>query len=274
MPNLLNVSGAARTSLEFRDAFSRMVERHDWDGDAIAAVISNESGFNPAAKNPEPGQSAVGLLQFIKSTLEMLGFHGTRDEFAALTDTQQLPFVEDYFARAVGDGKHRPVDYYLANWGAPAGLPMDHVLASQGENSYELNKGLDKDHDGKIEVADLDSVIQGKISSARGLRVPGGAPGKASGGAAPQPSPPSSQCLLPELRLGSVGPAVSLLRGLLERFEPASMLMPGDKFDQPTLGALKMVQGALGLTPDGVVGAKTWGALASRLFEPPMPGYR
>jgi hypothetical protein len=171
---LLNVPGASRTSDAFRQAFGAMVDVHGWDGDAIAAVISNESGFNPAAMNPLPGQSAVGLLQFIRSTLAALGWLGTREQFAALSDVQQLPFVERYYLNAVDPGAHRPVDYYLATWGAPPGLPDDHVLAAAGSVVYELNKSLDTNRDGVITVADLGAVVDAKIRRAGGARLGAG----------------------------------------------------------------------------------------------------
>lgn len=168
---LLNVPGAQRTSAKFRTNFAKMVGKHNWDGDAIAAVISNESGFDPSAKNPLPGQSAVGLLQFIGSTLKSLGYNGTRDQFASLKDWEQLVYVEQYYQRALGDGKHRPVDYYLATWGSKPGRDYADVLAASGSKEYDLNKGLDTDGDGSITVEDLAMKVQRIEEKSSGNRL-------------------------------------------------------------------------------------------------------
>lgn len=264
MTDLLNVPGASRTSDAFRRAFSAMVDRHGWNGDGIAAVISNESGFKPDAKNPLPKQTAVGLIQFLMSTLQGLGWTGTRDEFAALSDVEQLPFVEHYYQRALGDGAHRPVDYYLATWGAPAGLPMEHVLASEGEKTYELNKGLDRDHSGTITVADLDAFVQSNIAKAGGVRLPP----KASRSPSPPPAPSapakpasgssrsqSAAASLPVLRLGSAGPAVRLWAKLI------GVRKGNDVYDTTLEAATVRWQKAKGFTGtdvDGEVGPKTW----------------
>jgi Transglycosylase SLT domain len=195
--SLLAVPGASRTSDAFRAAWGPMIDAHQWNGDAVAAVISNESGFNAAAMNPLPGSTAVGLLQFIHSTLTRLGFTGTRAEFAALADVDQLPYVEKYFAAAFGNGAHRPVDYYLATWGAPAGLAMDHVLAQKGDSLYTSNAVLDRNGDGTITVSDLDQVVSSKIASAGGVRLSPKAPAPPGPSPAPAPAPPPSSSSSP-----------------------------------------------------------------------------
>lgn len=270
---LLNVSGAASTSPEFRQGFSDMIARHGWNGDAIAAVISNESAFQPKAKNPIPGQTAVGLLQFIESTRHALGFTGTRDEFAALKDYEQLPYVEKYYETALGDGEHRPVDYYLATWGASAGLAMDHVLASEGDKEYSVNKSLDVNHDGQITVSDLDSVVEKKIASAGGVRLPMGKPMPRPAPLVPGAGPSSSAASLPVLRPGDLGNAVSLVCAMISSTDRALMLDVRARYDDTLLNAVRSFQQSMGLVPDGVVGEKTWAAFIAEISKPKMTGY-
>lgn len=277
MTDLLAVPGASRTTPEFRRAFAEMIERNGWDGDAIAAIISRESGFKAGAMNPQPGQTATGLIQFTIATLRGLGWQGTREQFAALDELEQLPFVERYFRRAFPSSTPaRAVDYYLATWGARAGLPLDFVLATQGEKVYEINKGLDVNGDGFIRVNDLDAALASTMARAGGQRLPVGK--AAAGEVAPSLSPgPSSESLglasLPVLRpagpgvfFPSRGPAVELWRALLELARvhvarPASGFDP-ENFDELLGKATRDFQRPRGLTVDGIVGRReTWPAM-------------
>lgn len=263
---LLAVPGASRTSSEFRRAFAEMVDRHGWDGDAIAAVISRESGFKAAAMNPQPGQTATGLIQFTIATLRGLGFPGSREQFAALDELEQLPFVERYFERAFPRSTPaRSVDYYLATWGARAGLPLEHVLAAAPDKLYEINKGLDVNGDGAIRVADLDAALASTIGKARGERLPVGKvqSAAASSGSSPLASP---AVFLPRLQRGNHGPAVELFRALLVLCVPALAqrldVAHPDVFDVDLDIATRGFQAAQGLDVDGVVGERqTWPTL-------------
>lgn len=170
MRSILAVPRLSSTSATFRARLWELADRHGWDVDSIAAVISRESGFQPAAKNPHG--SAVGLLQFIRSTLQGLGYEGDRDSFARLSAEEQLPWVERYYERAFGAGSpRRPVDYYLVTWGARAGLPENHVLATQGEEVYRVNAALDLDRDGQIKVSDLRNAVDRTMAAAHGQRL-------------------------------------------------------------------------------------------------------
>jgi hypothetical protein len=170
--SLLAVPGLAETTDGFRRALLELANRHGWDADALATVISLESGFKAGAKNPLPNQTAVGILQFTAATLASLGWKGTRDEFARLSAVAQLPFVERYFVNAERSGKlERPVDFYLAVLGEKPGLALEHVLYARDgvrPQTYELNKSLDADGDGVIEVRDLVRRMSAQASRAKG----------------------------------------------------------------------------------------------------------
>jgi hypothetical protein len=179
--SILAVAGLDQTTEVFRRRLLELANRHGWDVDAIATVISVESGFRAAIKNPDPRATAVGLLQFTAATLRRLGFLGTRDDFSRLSAEAQLPFVERYFVEAERGGKLlRPVDYYLVVWGVRAGLPDSEVLAARdGPNpqTFDMNKSLDVNNDGVIHVSDLRRRIETQMARAKGrLEIPA-APG-------------------------------------------------------------------------------------------------
>ena len=65
--------------------------------DALAAVISFESGWNPLAKNPK--SSARGLIQWLDSTAKTLGYSSSADLVAKhpTTSSQLAGPVKAYF---------------------------------------------------------------------------------------------------------------------------------------------------------------------------------
>lgn len=74
----------------------------------------------------------------------------------------------------------------------------------------------------------------------------------------PTPTPAPSPVALPTLRRGASGKEVMLLQQLL-------FLTPVDgKFGPNTERAVRGFQGEKGLTPDGIVGRMTWGALLGK----------
>lgn len=190
--SLLAVPGTERLSRENVAAFLDMCDRHGWSADAIAAVISLESGWSPTAGAGawSPSRTASGLLQFIEATAKGLGVTPTSRKPAAVTSgagdgrawatwtilgmaiSQQIPLVEAYYERTLEGRSPRLVDYYLAAYGsAHIGKPLDAVLSRAGERIYEQNRGLDLDADGVIEVADLDALVRRQQAKAGGARI-------------------------------------------------------------------------------------------------------
>jgi hypothetical protein len=160
-----------------------MAAREGRNPEAIAAVVSSESGWDPSAGRSlwSPKRTATGLIQWIESTLRWLigapprpeshnGYEWlTRDWLSKLSAVEQLPLVFKYYDATLGKRDARPVDYYLAGWGAGVGKPLDHVLATKGDGStlYEQNAGLDRDGNGVITVGDLQRRVDGIIAAAR-----------------------------------------------------------------------------------------------------------
>jgi len=270
--SILAVPGLAATSPLFRFELYELAARNGWDVDALAAVMSTESGFQPGAKNPKA--TASGLIQITEATAKGLGT--TTAAIRSMSAVDQLLLVERYFKRAFGGTQIlRPVDYYAALWGNGVGKPLETVLARASdpksfnggtENLYTLNAGLDRNKDDEIRLQDLaDFVAQTQArAGGRRLEVPLAAPpapAPASLPLVPRPSPlPSSSgpfvrrslAALPVLSLGSYGQAVELARLL-------SGYAPGGDFDA---GFRKYLE-ALGpaYTSDYKVGPRTWAAL-------------
>jgi peptidoglycan hydrolase-like protein with peptidoglycan-binding domain len=241
MARILAVPGIQRTGAEFRRALWDMAQRNGWDVDAIATVMSIESGFRAAIKNPQPNQTASGLIQMIDATARSLGIAGGAAQLRTMSDVEQLPYVEKYYQRAGLRAGVRRVDFYLAGWGSGIGASFAHVLARAGERTYELNKGLDANGNGEITVGDIDAKMAAQQAQARGQYVdaePGGS----------TPPPLADAFLLARLR------CLAALYGSLPVLEVGAVR--GDV----TL-AIREFQRAAGLKVDDICGPKTWSML-------------
>lgn len=174
---VLGFPGIERVSSSFVDELEAMASRLMLDPNGIAAVISQESRFNPQAVNPHSG--ATGLIQFMPSTAKKLGT--TVEALRQMTDLEQLMFVERFFKPFAGK-LHSRGDYYMAVF-MPAflGKPRDTVLEMRldgrmvpfvkGEKPYDQNAGLDVNGDGKITVGDVHDSID-KVWRKAGAPLP------------------------------------------------------------------------------------------------------
>lgn len=168
---------AKREALEpgFVNAFVEMAQRIGVDPDYLAASVSIESGFNPAARNKDSGAS--GLIQWMPQYAPLFGT--SVEAIRQMTAIEQLPLIERTFKHW---GHLAPRDTYLAIfWPAAVGKPDDYVIATEGQPSYNQNSGLDWDKDGTITADDVRRIADARLASAHGFRVEGGVfvPGKA-----------------------------------------------------------------------------------------------
>ncbi len=166
--SMLDLPGlSARESAEpgFVLALAQVADRLGLDPNYLGAVMSLESGFNPAAVNAHGG--ATGLIQFMPATAVLVGT--TTPALRAMTAIQQLPYVEAFYEKA-GRAIHpeTPGDYYMATFlPAYVGKPADFVIAERGMPVYEQNPGLDADKDGTLTVGDVWAVIDRRVADAR-----------------------------------------------------------------------------------------------------------
>lgn len=171
MTELLAVRGIEKTTPGFRAELVRMARRLGLNADAIAGVMALESGFNPAATNPKGG--ATGLIQFMPNTATNLGT--TTDALRKMTATEQLKFVERYFAgRPNLKAGSRAGDYYVVTFMPGfANMPDIVPIAFRGDGVYDVNAVLDRNKDGVLTVGDVRGVLEGELARASKLpRVP------------------------------------------------------------------------------------------------------
>lgn len=164
---LLALPGIGTVTPTFLCALVEMSVRHGWDPNGIAAVISEESAFNPAAKNPH--SSASGLIQFIDSTATSLGT--TTAQIRTMSAEEQLPLIERFFQMSLnGKIPVRIEDYFLSVLGKPnlIGAPDDTPVFVRGSGGYAGNPQLDLNNDGVVTVGDTRAYMQRVIDKAKG----------------------------------------------------------------------------------------------------------
>lgn len=126
----------------------------------LMAIFKQESGVNPAAVNGTSG--ATGLIQFMPDTARRLGT--TIDALVKMDGVQQLDYVYKYF-KMTGVGNGTLGDLYMAVFMPKyVGYPDNHVLGQHGASGfsgkvYAQNKGLDRNRDGAITIADVKQSV-------------------------------------------------------------------------------------------------------------------
>jgi AraC-like DNA-binding protein len=127
----------------------------------LMAIFKQESSVNPQAVNRTSG--ATGLIQFMPDTARRLGT--TTDDLVKMNGVQQLDYVYKYFKMTgVGDGTLG--DLYMAVFMPKyVGFPNHTVLGASGAPGfsgkvYAQNRGLDRNGDGTITVADVKSSVE------------------------------------------------------------------------------------------------------------------
>lgn len=132
------------------------------DSKDLIAIFKQESGVNPAAVNPMSG--ATGLIQFMPDTAKRLGT--STQELKQMSAVDQLDYVYRYFKMVGVQPGMKLGDLYMAVFMPKyVGAPDDTALGINGATGfsgkvYAQNKGLDKNRDGVITVADVKQSVQ------------------------------------------------------------------------------------------------------------------
>jgi hypothetical protein len=137
-------------------------------------VMNHESGLNPSARNPA---GAYGLIQI--QNLKGVGWTGSPEEFLALSEQAQLPYVERYlqsYAHQNLDSMRRIHQALFLPATLAEGSDRDLILARRAgtrwggkENAfYEGNRrAFDPEGKGYITVGDLEKAdIRAALSPA------------------------------------------------------------------------------------------------------------
>jgi hypothetical protein len=147
----------------FTQGVTQLAKKYDVPEDYLYAVMGFETGgtFDPAQKNLA-GSGATGLIQFMPSTAEGLGT--TTEALSKMTRSEQLTYVDKYFASKDIQGGTLSDLYMAVLLPAAVGKPEDYVLfgaggAYGGQRAYDQNKGLDLNKDGKITKAEATSKV-------------------------------------------------------------------------------------------------------------------
>ena len=155
----MGLAWGARVSPLFRRLVALIAQEGGFDPSDLMAVMAFETGRTFSAKARNPISGATGLLQFIRSTAEGMGW--TLDELAAMSDEEQLrlavrKYLQPYYGRC-----RTLSDLYMAVlWPKAVGQPESFVLFSEGSAAYLQNKGLDVDRDGKITKAEAAAYVE------------------------------------------------------------------------------------------------------------------
>lgn len=124
----------------------------------LMTIMYFESAKTFSASVKNPGSSATGLIQFIDSTAKNLGT--TTSELAAMSEVEQLDYVEKYFKNS-GKTADNLCDAYLIVF-TPSGVGKseDFVLHSSPSDGYAANKRLDSNGDGEITRSEACATVR------------------------------------------------------------------------------------------------------------------
>ncbi len=100
------------------------------------------------------------------TTAQALGT--STDQLAAMSNVQQLDFVEKYFLPSKGRLQSLEDVYMAILWPAAIGKPLDYVLFDKNDAAhpkrYVQNAGLDLDKNGQITKGETASKIRDKLN--------------------------------------------------------------------------------------------------------------
>jgi len=140
---------------EFQQGVTDLAKKYNLNEEDLYGVMSFESAgsFDPAKKNMQ-GSGATGLIQFMPSTARGLGT--STNQLAGMSRTQQLKYVDKYFANKGIEGGNLDDLYMSILFPVAVGKPDNFVLFGKGAMSgyqgvaYDQNAGLDTNGDGSV----------------------------------------------------------------------------------------------------------------------------
>lgn len=145
------LSALPRASREDRDYVTSQVAMLGWPKGEVDRAIMHESGWKPAAVNPNG--KAVGLIQFMPSTLRGYGYDGDHTTFRRLSAREQLPWILRFFRPYRWQ---QPGDTYLAMaWPAALGKSDGYVIAEPGSKVWHANPSLRTSKTGPITAGSI-----------------------------------------------------------------------------------------------------------------------
>jgi len=167
-----NLEAILRDQPEFWRELHAVAARIGIEPAWLLNVIACESLFDPDARNPLPGQTASGLLQFIERTARRLGT--TTGEVRRMSPVEQLRPIEMYLEPFKGRLKSLS-DLYMAVFRGRIIEGGDEVVVVDSLKEpriYALNKPLDLNGDNLITKGELSlaALSVGRFAPARLLQ--------------------------------------------------------------------------------------------------------
>lgn len=145
-----SIRGLGLTSGAFRSKLRGVAARLKTSAAYLALVISFETAGSFEASKQNPISHALGLLQFMPSTLDKMGVSYERAR--GMTNVEQLDLVEQYLRPWTGSIRSLASLYMAVLWPRLVGASENAVLFAQGSIEYAQNHGLDVDSDGRVQV--------------------------------------------------------------------------------------------------------------------------
>ncbi len=169
------IAWGAKVSPEFKAKVIKIAKNLDISPDflmACMACMAFETGESFSPKEPnKAGSGAIGLIQFMPKTATK-DLKTTVEKLAAMTDVQQLDYVEEYFRLQIKWNKKKLntlEDVYMAIlYPTAIGQSPDSTLFAKGSIEYKQNDGFDKSKDGKITLAEISTTVRAKYT--KGLK--------------------------------------------------------------------------------------------------------
>lgn len=159
------IAWGAKVSQTFRNRVCWIADVLGFNVNWLMAVMAFESGRSFRADVRNPQSSATGLIQFMDATAKGLGT--TTQALGKMTPEDQLTYVFRYFENitaAFGPIRSLADCYMAVLWPKGVGKTPDHVIFAPGTAAYRVNKGLDLDGDGDVEVHEAVSKIENLLS--------------------------------------------------------------------------------------------------------------
>jgi hypothetical protein len=151
-----------KVSVAFKDKVFKICADLLIDADHLMACMAFESGgsFSPSVRNAA-GSGAVGLIQFMPRTAQLLGTD--TNKLAAMSAEQQLDYVEAYFKRFKGKIRSLEDLYMAILYPVAVGESNEYVLFQSPSTAYDQNKGLDSNMDGVITKYEATAAVRGAL---------------------------------------------------------------------------------------------------------------
>lgn len=129
----------------------------------------------PGSVNPE--SHAVGLIQFMPSTLEKLGYPGSWRDFAELSATEQMDYVRKFLLPGKGTftSAGRIYQFMFLPSTMDSSKARGGVIATVDDaderlkKAYAKNSGLDANKDGTITIDELEARARQHRAAAQHL---------------------------------------------------------------------------------------------------------